>query len=222
MPIDIHISAHPDHGDLSHQIEEAMAAVGFVRNSARQIVDRTTIASVPASKDPIVDESGAVDGAADKPQRERGQPAPGRKRRTKEEIAEDEAADKADAEASAVHEEKPQISTGEERVGPEDDAETVAQDTADEKAESDAAKAAREPDKKLTLDDVRNALGGYVKKFGMAAVQEDGPKVISLVLKDDAKVKVSDIPDDQATIQRVIDGVNEMIAKNPFQRDKVA
>jgi hypothetical protein len=158
----------------------------------------------------------ATETAEAKPQRERGQPAAGRKRRTKEEIAEDEAA------AAAEPEEKAAISTGEERVGPEDDAETVAQDEADEKAESDAATAAREPDKKLTLDDVRNALGVYVKKYGMAAVQTDGPKVISLVLKDDKKVKVSDIPDDQKVIQAVLDGVAEMTAKNPFSRDLVA
>lgn len=89
------------------------------------------------------------------PKRERGKPAPGRARRTKEEIAEDEAADAADA-ASATGQ---SISTGGERVNPEE----AAQDAADEAAE-DAANA--DPEKPLTLDDVKNAVGLYIERFG--------------------------------------------------------
>lgn len=69
----------------------------------------------------------------------------------------------------------PQVSTNpENRVGPEDDAETQAQDAADEAAEVEAA---REPEKPLTVDDVKAAVGLYVEKHGMSATQEDGPKV---------------------------------------------
>lgn len=168
------------------------------------------------------------------PTRERGKPSQGRARRTKEEIAEDEAAAEADrvrgiyegvTDQNSADKEMAivmggaAISTGEERVGPEDDAETVAQDEADEAAETEAA---REPEKPLTLDDVRGALGAYVKKYGMAAAQADGPKVIALALKNPAAVKVSDIPDDQASIGAVLAGINEMIAKNPFGHKAVA
>ena len=192
--------------------------------------------------------------AQEAPARERGQPSPGKSRRTKAEIAEDEAADAAEKkplryfhhpESSSVfdsyenHEGEgdglvieidrdtffklktqyandslASISTGDERVGPEDDAETVEQDAADEKAETEAA---RDPEKPLTLDDVRGALGAYVKKYGMESAQQDGPKVLKLVCGD-ACAKISDIPDDQAKIKGVVDGINEMTAKNPFQR----
>lgn len=211
MSITIHIEAESAAEARLHMAE---LLSGVSRGRFIGQADATTVRNDDGQTEQTDDT--ATETAEAKPQRERGQPAAGRKRRTKEEIAEDEAA------AAAKPEEKAAISTGEERVGPEDDPETIAQDEADEKAESDAATATRGPDKKLTLDDVRNALGAYVKKYGMAAVQADGPKVISLVLKDEKKVKVSDIPDDQKVIQAVLDGVAEMTAKNPFSRDLVA
>ena len=91
---------------------------------------------------------------AEAPKRERGKPAPGRARRTKEEIAEDEAADKAEASAAPT-EEAPLISTGEERIDPTT-AEDAAQDAADEAAEVEATKVPE-----LTHDDVRTALQKY-------------------------------------------------------------
>lgn len=171
------------------------------------------------------------------PKRERGKPGEGRARRTKAEIAEDEAADAADAAAleerkiaiatgstaatigghpaSEEDAEKLGISTGEARVGPEDDAATQAQDAADEQAE---AAASAPDDKPATLDDIRNALGDYVKLFGMAAAQEDGPKVISLVCGDGV-TQISKIPDDK--VAKALAGVKEMIEKNPFKRASV-
>lgn len=86
------------------------------------------------------------------PKRERGKPAPGKARRTKEEIAEDEAADAADAAQAAPAEVQPNISTGEERIDPTT-AEDAAQDAADEAAEAEVVKP-----KELTHDDVRAAL----------------------------------------------------------------
>jgi len=105
------------------------------------------------------------------------------------------------------------ISTGGERVGPEDSPEVVAQDAADEAAETAATKTA------LTLDDVRNALGVYVQSFGLDAAMLDGPVVITKVCGE-GKVKVSDVPEDK--IAAVIAGVEEMLRKNPFARAKVA
>ncbi|QIG74334.1 hypothetical protein EVC08_022 [Rhizobium phage RHph_N65] len=100
--------------------------------------------------------------------RERGKPAQGRARRTKEEIAEDEAADAADANAA-------QISTNpENRVGPEDEPEVQAQDAADEQAEVDANRDAEAP---LTIEDLKMAMSEYVTKFDMGAAQEDGGNI---------------------------------------------
>ena len=149
------------------------------------------------------------------PKRERGKPSEGRARRTKEEIAEDEAADKADAAIAAAG-----ADTGAEVVdrqistSPEDrkDAE---QDAADEAAETAAAKA--ETGNKLTHDDVRNALGAYVKAYGMPAAQEDGPKVITLMFGE-GKSKVSDIPDTQEDLAKAVAGIKEMTTKNPYSR----
>lgn len=101
--------------------------------------------------------------------RVRGQPAPGKTRRTKAEIAEDEAAGTTTQ----------GISTGESRVGPEDDAETQAQDEADEKAEVEAE---REPDAPLTTEDLKEAMSAYVTKFGIPATQEDGAKMFVAAL----------------------------------------
>lgn len=111
------------------------------------------------------------------------------------------------------------ISSGEERVGPEDSPETQAADAADEQAESDAAKA---DNPAVTHDDVRGALGAYVKTYGMAAAQEDGPKLLALAFPGKGVVKISDIPDDQASLKSALAGVNEMTAKNPYERAAVA
>lgn len=113
-----------------------------------------------------------------------------------------------------AEEPKQSIQSGEERVGPEDTAEETAQDDADEEAD-------KTDSEKVTHDGIRAALGEYMQKFGMPAAQEDGPKVIGLALGDKAKTKVSDIPDDQAALKKVLDGVREMITKNPFKREPV-
>lgn len=116
------------------------------------------------------------------------------------------------------------ISTGEERVGPEDSPVEQAQDAADEAAEKGETK-------DLSHDDIRAALGDYVAKFGMPAAQEDGPKVIKLAMDKlkvakpgDAKSawKVSEIPGEQPALRSVFDGIVEMTDKNPFERKVVA
>jgi len=69
------------------------------------------------------------------------------------------------------------ISTNpEDRRPPEDDAEIQAQDAADEQAEVEAA---REPEKAITVDDLRGVMGEYVQKFEMPATQEDGPLIFA-------------------------------------------
>jgi hypothetical protein len=88
--------------------------------------------------------------------RVRGQPAPGRKRRTAAEVAEDLEHAQTDRPAQVPA----AISSGEARVNPEDEA----QDAADEAAES-AQRAGGAP----TMDDLRAAVKRYSDKFGPEA-----------------------------------------------------
>lgn len=142
-----------------------------------------------------------------------GEPSEGRARRTKAEITLDEEAkdlledaglsvDKFNAAikkshgdwdavmadlraaAAAKTEDKPAISTGEERVDP-------------------AQEEASEP---LTHDDVRDALGDYAAKFGMPAAQKNGPKLMGAD-------KISAIPDDQAALRKAVDAIRNAIAE---------
>ena len=156
------------------------------------------------------------------PTRERGQPSPGKKRRTAAEIAEDDAAAATDMpDVKTNFDVKPAISTTPEdrqdpaNPEPADSPEDAAQDAADEAAETAAAKTA------LTLDDVRNTLSIYVKAYGIAATQEDGPLIIATVLGKDhdatAPCKVSDIPDDK--IEAAIAEIKLAGKQNRFGRE---
>lgn len=209
-------------GKAAAYLAEAMSAIGFSRTApyARDTGWRDPV-DAPMSPDAeVVPDEGpnyaAMKAAhdataqADSPKRERGKPAPGRARRTKEEIAEDEAADKADA-AAPVAEPAPLISTGEERIDPTTPTD-AAQDAADEAAEAEATKA-----KELTHDDVRAALKRYLDAYGTPAAMEDGPKVLKMLFGETA-AKVSDVPTDQDSLARAIAGIDEMLAKNPFSR----
>lgn len=196
-------------GAAAQYLARAMSAIGF--SAASHGNERMSVEAAAAQVAEAVAATEAAREVAETATRERGKPAPGRARRTKEEIAEDEAADKADALAPAV-EPVAAISTGEERIDPAT-AEDEAQDAADEAAEAETAKPAT-----LTHDDVRAALKGYLDAFGTAAAMEDGPKVLKMLFGDGAS-KVSDVPDDQASLAKAIAGVKEMLVKNPFARE---
>ncbi len=188
------------------------------------------IAGIAAEREEVTQAAAAEQ--AEAPKRERGKPSPGRARRTKEEIAEDEAADAAEAAApltvvkhvtlpdDATSEQvaeafaglKANISTGEERIDPAT-AEDAAQDAADEAAEAEVVKP-----KELSHDDVRAALQKYVTRFGMAAAMEDGPKVFTMLFGDEV-VKVSAVPSDQDSLGKAVAGIEEMLTKNPFKRE---
>lgn len=181
----------PD-GDVNRAaVDEHMDALGFSRDSywKQRVVavdGKAVIAREPADGSPSCDASvTSVNGshgqatvtntprageteAQTAVRRERGKAAPGRARRTKEEIAEDEAADAADAA-------KGNISTDpENRVGPEDTPEVQEQDAADEAAEVEDN---REPEQPLTAEDLKAAMGLYVNKFDIPAAQEDGVNI---------------------------------------------
>lgn len=206
-------------GKAAAYLADAMSAIGFnrtasyARDTGWTSTPENTLsgALTPAAETTDAPEMMAdVAATAEAPKRERGKPAAGRARRTKEEIAEDEAADKADAAAPA--EPKPAISTGEERIDPTT-AEDAAQDAADEAAEAEATKAPE-----LSHDDVRAALKRYLDAYGTPAAMEDGPKVLKMLFGD-AAAKVSDVPSDQASLAKAIAGIDEMLTKNPFKRE---
>ena len=113
-----------------------------------------------------------------------------------------------------AEEAKPLISTDpENRANPEDEA----QDAADEAAEREAS---RTPEKAYTADDVRSALGEYVAKYGMAAAQEDGPKLLALAFGESVKT-ISAIPATPENYAKAVAGAREMTAKNPYNRKAV-
>jgi hypothetical protein len=203
-------------GAAAQYLKRAMSAIGFSAAYEAAAKDAVIYGTGVVAADPLNDTYAAVSPSefmpteapqAEAPKRERGKPSPGRSRRTKEEIAEDEAAEA----SGAVAETKPAISTSEERIDPTT-AEDAAQDAADEAAEAEATKAPE-----LTHDDVRTALKKYLDAYGTPAAMEDGPKVFKMLFGDNA-AKVSDIPTDQASLQKAIAGIEEMLTKNPFKR----
>jgi len=196
----------------SEYLSRTMAALGFVRVGVSAEASMSPDAEVLAEPGPDTAAMLAAAPAADAPKRERGKPAPGRARRTKEEIAEDEAAE-SEAPATA------NISTGEERVDPADVAD---QDAADEAAEVEEH---RDPANPLTIDDVKSVVGKYVARYGMAAVQEDGPKIFVEALgappAGQSYWKMSILPDDQAKLAHVVKVWERAVAENPMKRDVV-
>lgn len=202
-------------GAASQYLARAMSAIGFSRGVSLPLPVATPVqAAVSETVTEAVLEALAETAPAgpgvEAPKRERGKPALGRARRTKEEIAEDEAADEADAAAPAP-EEKPLISSGEERLDPTTE-EDATQDAADEAAEAEVTKPAE-----LTHDDVRAALQKYLTAFGTPAAMEDGPKVLTMMFGAEV-TKVSAVPNDQASLAKAVAGIEEMLTKNPFAR----
>lgn len=181
--------------DAGHALRELKGLSSGLLSSTSLVSPRQATEETMTQQDAMVRE--ATDHSPEEPKRERGKPAPGKQRRTKEEIAEDEAAEKSEMQA---------ISTGGERVGPEDDEETAAQDKADEQAEAEAA---RKPETPLTVDDVKAAVGLYVNKFSMDAAVEDGPALFVSVLGEPPAGnpfwKMSILPDDQKKLKACVD-----------------
>lgn len=197
-------------GAAAQYLAKSLAAIGFSREAAFARAAHQANGVSETAEKPVSETAGERN-ATETVTRERGKPAPGRARRTKEEIAEDEAASEADASAP-VSEPVAAISTGEERIDPANP-EDEAQDAKDEAAEAETAKPAA-----LTHDDVRAALKGYLDAFGTPAAMEDGPKVLKMLFGDGAS-KVSDVPSDQASLAKAIGGIKEMLVKNPFGRE---
>lgn len=97
-----------------------------------------------------------------------------------------------------------------------------AQDAADEAAEVEETRDTANP---LTLEDVKFAMNGYVKKFGMAATQEDGPKIFVEALgkppTGEPYWKLSLVPEDQEKYAQIIATWRKATELNPLKRTPV-
>ena len=193
------------------------ASAGISDLGAAEVVDRVT-----ESTERML-EAAAV--AEEAPKRERGKPAPGRARRTKEEIAEDEAAAAAEfaPEAKKLAEEGAQqfaedraamniTAEPENRVDPAD----AAQD-----AEDEAADEANAPAPEATRDDVRAAMLAYQAAYGTPALMADMTAILNEEYPAGGVTKLSEIPDTSADFARITARLNDALANNTFSRDKV-
>ena len=127
--------------------------------------------------------------------RERGKAGPGHRRRTNEQIKADDAYFAAHPQTAplAPGSDAPLISTGEERISPED--------AADEAAETAARIAERGG--KLTIEDLRAAVGRYTEAFGAKASIENIRVIIG---KPMIEVAEDDLPAAIARVEAAIAG----------------
>lgn len=163
-----------------------------------------------------VTETATETAAAEAPKRERGKPSPGRARRTKEEIAEDEAADKADAANAEPAEPQPNITAEpENRVDPASEAE------AEQDAEDEAADEANAPAPEATRDDVRAAMLAYQGAYGTPALMADMTAILNEEYPAGGVTKLSEIPDTPADFAKITARLNDALTNNTFSREKV-
>jgi hypothetical protein len=137
--------------------------------------------------------------------RKRGEPSPGKARRTKAEIAEDDAADAADRLAEggagtghaleAGKGERPTVETA------TDTAIDIEQDQADEAAETAANRSSDAP----TLDDLRRLMGEVQRKHGMT-VAIGIPKMLGKPIVD---LTPEELPAAIARVQGLLDGTDQ-------------
>lgn len=196
-------------------LANAMAALGFHRGEvlAKPVTLAALSASTSAQAAASVKTAEAVEGegveattAEGTPKRERGKPAPGKARRTKEEIAEDEAADKADAEAAG--EPKSNISTGEERFDPA----TPEQDAADE-ADEAADEANQNTSGATTRDDVRNAMTKFMDDFGGGEMVNVLAPAFERLYPDGSVKNLKSMPEDPEKFAAILKILDEARAK---------
>jgi len=219
MSVKIEIELYPEHGAIDVQLADAMLALGFERKqpTLRQIAEAAHDAGFEV--DVALNAKAAAEADAT-PKRERGQPSPGKSRRTKAEIAEDEAADAADAEARGGISTDPENRTDPEN--PEDSEADAEQDAADEAAE---VAAERQPDAPLSIDDVKALATEYQARYGMAAVQEDGKLIFKEALGNPPEGndfwRFSLVPTDQPTLKKLTATWQRAIDENPLKRERV-
>jgi len=73
--------------------------------------------------------------------------------------------------------------------------------------------------RKLDLESVKEAFSQYSQKFGVAAAQEDGPKLLGRIFGEGVVNRIRDVPvDDQLKLGRVIAAVEGALMTNEFKR----
>lgn len=144
-------------------------------NSAWSVVAETQADA--AATEQLISSTDTIN-TATTPARVPGQPSPGKTRRTKAEIAEDEAAEKLAASQRVEAIKEDVLAGAAEQQAAYDSPEVAAQDAADEAAETAANKTG------LTHDDLRQAVGCYQKKFGMAAAVAGVPALLGCAMLD--------------------------------------
>ena len=136
--------------------------------------------------------------------RKPGEPSPGHKRRTKAEIAEDDAylSSKSSGDDHPLQPENVPVVEGKDFDltldipvfdATAENVETIAQDAADEAAE--AAEQSQGLEVSWTLEDLRRAVGDYAKKHGLPKAQANTPGIIG--------AKMVDVTDYETAIRRV-------------------
>lgn len=189
------------HADI--YLDEQMAALGFYR-SLSGLGQQAPAQAVDTKPETAVAVPTGYTQEAPAEKRTPGQPSNGRTRRTKAEIAEDEAFVSAAVAASgtAVFSEPAAISSGEERISPED--------AADEAAET--AKTGIEP-----IDELRHVAGEYAALVGFATATQNIQKLLGAM--DISELSDADIPDAIARIKdKIAEGAPEP-TENVFADD---
>lgn len=196
-------------GGSSNYLARCMEAIGYTRGVSLSLpplseADMAKVkADIAAGPNEVIMTAPSATVLTEAPKRERGKPSGGRARRTKEEIAEDEAADAAEAlNGEVMPPETQSISIGEERIDPAQ----AAQDAADERAQAEATKAAE--GKAYTRDDVRSAMVEYVNAHGSGEMAEDLLKVLAKLYPANDVTKLSEIPDNSDDFLAVINGLS--------------
>ena len=185
MPFEIKIyTLHDPERSERVQLDSTMEALGFIRQTITQtdksderpageklqeavheFLSKADFVASPQTFVTNTPRAGETE-AQTEARRERGQPSPGKARRTKAEIAEDEAADAMDAETLASASGQSQI--GEPEPETAEEQADAAQDAADETAETEA-NGGLHPRERL-----RKALGALGMKAGVEAVRPGG------------------------------------------------
>lgn len=211
MAINISISITLDDRDPTHELDQALAAFGFVRAPAAGITSgfrplSAAVANVVADVTEKHDEGTRIvaettapvepEANTDLPKRERGKPSPGKARRTKEEIAEDEAADAADAATAG--------SAPAEEPVPE-------QSVADNADEARDEVNAERPE--VGHDHVRAKMKEFMGAYGLEVMTAELTKFFQANWAN--VTMASEIPDTQEDLYKVIDMLDTAITKNP-------
>lgn len=226
--------------DDRSQLSSLPQVSGSSKSNLAEDVTETELANAAADRQ--------ID-TADLPKRERGKPSPGKARRTKEEIAEDEAADKRETVPGTryfIHPESGSHFTTEdgsrpvgdglvEEVSAEQYAAYVAKlkpaistgeeridPTTTEDAAQDAADEAAEAEATKPAELTHDDVRAALKKYLDAYGTPAAMEDGPKVLKmlfGEGAAKVSDVPVDQASLAKAIAGIEEMLTKNPFKRE---